>query len=76
MKLLQRSITANTNKGKLTKLSTKPKYSNSDVLDLLLSIAELKGQPIYAVETENDSCEFNIGEKTYSIYGDNSQNLL
>ncbi|MBO4693240.1 MAG: hypothetical protein J5659_02455 [Clostridia bacterium] len=76
MKLLQRSVTANTNNGKLTKLSTKPKYSNSDVLDLLLSITELKGQPIYAVETENDSCEFNIGEKTYSIYGNNSQNLL
>ena len=70
MKRLLRTITANTDACNSTVLSTKTKYSSKDVYDLLLSIEELHGQKITAVENKDESCEFTIGNTTYSIATD------
>lgn len=67
MKRVKRKITADTDLQPQTELSREARYSNVDVYMLLMSILELQGQPISAVEKEDGSCDFNIGDLTYSI---------
>lgn len=67
MKRVKRKITADTDLQTQAELSRVARYSNVDVYMLLTSILELREQSISAVEKEDGSCDFNIGDLTYSI---------
>ena len=70
---LQRTITANTELGtqKPDELSTEARYSNADVLILLMTILELQGQSISAIEKADGTCDFTIGDMTYTVSAKN-----
>jgi len=67
MKRVRKTITADTQEPKHIQLSTEARYSNADVYVLLMTIVELQGQTISAVENEDGSCDFTIGNTIYSI---------
>lgn len=67
MKKTRRIITATANTQEPSELSTEARYSNADLLVLLMTILELQGQTISAVEKEDGSCDFTIGRMTYSV---------
>lgn len=67
MKRVRRTITADTQEPKYIQLSTEARYSNADVYVLLMTIVELQGQTISAVENSDGSCDFIIGNTVYSI---------
>ena len=74
MKRVRRTITADTGAGtqKPAELSTEARYSNADVLVLLMTILELQGQSISAVEKADGTCDFTIGDMTYTVTATNN----
>lgn len=70
MKKLRRTIIADTAIPKPTALSKQAKYSPQDIHDFLLSVEELRGHKITAVENKDGSCEFTIGNTAYSLADD------
>lgn len=67
---LRRTITANTDPIKSTALSSEAKYSSKDIHDFLLSIEELHGYKITAVDNNDGSCKFIIGNTEYLLAPD------
>lgn len=74
MKRVRRTITADTGTGtqKPSELSTEARYSNADVLVLLMTILELQEQSISAVEKADGTCDFSIGDMTYTVTATNN----
>ena len=67
---LRKKITESSNPINVAALSTEARYSAKDIYDFLLSIKELQGQKITAVENNDGSCEFAIGSIAYSLIPD------
>lgn len=67
---LRKVITAATEAPKETALSTEAKFSYKDICDFLMSIEELQGQKITAVELTDGSYEFTIGNMVYTLVAD------
>lgn len=69
MKRVRRTITADTGAGTQNpaELSTEARYSNADVLVLLMTILELQERSISAVEKADGTCDFVIGDMTYNF---------
>lgn len=68
MKKLKRTVTANTKLSKSSALSRRAVYSAYDLYEFLNSIDELRGYPIAALDNKDGSCEFTVGNTSYSIY--------
>lgn len=51
-------------------LSTEAKFSYKDIYDFLVSVKELQRQNITAVERNDKSCEFTIGDTVYTLVAD------
>ena len=67
MKRVRKTITADTQEPKHIQLSTEARYSNADILLLLLAISDLQMKSISAKEKEDGSCDFVIGDMTYNF---------
>lgn len=67
MKRVRKTITADTQEPKNIQLSTEARYSNADILLLLLAISDLQMKSISAKEKEDGSCDFVIGDMTYNF---------
>ena len=69
---VQRTITADTETQKPSELSTELGYSNAEILVLLKTIFELKGLSVSADEKADDTCDFHIGDMTYTVVAINN----
>lgn len=67
---LRKGITAATETAKDAALSTDEKFSCKDVYDFLSAVEELQGRKITAVERNDGSDEFTIGDSVYTLVAD------
>lgn len=67
---LRKVITAATEAPKEATQSAEAKFSYKDICDFLMSIEELQGQKITAVELADGSYEFTIGNMVYTLVAD------
>lgn len=67
---LLKPVTAKTDNHTPTAQAAETKFGSKDIHDFLLSIEELRGQKITAVDRKDGSCDFTIGNTVYSLTAD------